>query len=228
MLNGIWILASSPLMIRYLCTLGKLDILLFDQEHSKFSYSQLAACIDIARAHNKKTCIRISSHTKEEILHSIELNPDILMVPAVSTQEDIDKILTSFYLPNRGSRGFSPYTYSSVFENNSMFSPTKLCLQIEDKMAIEDLSIFKHNSGIDSIFIGRYDLSRSLEVEIDDPLFLQKLCLIADELRNSRIKVGTVCISNKEHQMLSIHFDFLSKGSDITRMLESERVFDIS
>lgn len=208
MLNSLWILASQPQMFRYLCTSSEYDLFLFDLEHSNFLYPDIASCIDIARSHGKSICLRLSCQTKSHILHSIELNPDLIMIPDVSSPSQLSDILDNYTLPPQGSRGFSPYSYSSIVSQQSNFNTTKLCLQLESKLSFDNRDMFKKIDAVDSIFIGRYDLSRSLDCAIDSTLYISMLIDLSQEFRSVGLKVGTVCLSESEYPLFSQNFDF--------------------
>ena len=112
--NALWILASSIQMLRHICSLKHLDMLLIDLEHSSFSYSDMNGFVDIIRSQGKSSCIRLSSLSRENVLHAIELNPDMIMIPAISTYEQIKSTINYFYTPPYGSRVYSQYIYPAL------------------------------------------------------------------------------------------------------------------
>lgn len=201
--------------------------MLIDLEHSSYSFCELTALIEIIRSHRKSSCLRLASLKRDSILHSVELNPDTIMVPAISTIDQVDQAIEYFYTHPLGTRGFSPYSYTAVQACNGESSvETTLCLQLESKTALDNINIFDRSGLVEAVFVGRYDLSRSCGIQIDSTAYLQLLIEIARELRSFGLRVGTVCLSKEEYTQLSYHYDFLSLGSDVTRMLESSRSFD--
>lgn len=229
MKKALWILASSPPMMRCICTLPEIDSLFLDLEHSSYSFSDLVSMIEIIRSHKKLSCLRVHSLERASILHGIELNPDMLMVPAISTELDVERAIDYFYTPPLGSRGFSPYGYTAI--SDSIYAKpvkTSLCLQLESKSALDKISIFDRCESINSVFVGRYDLSKSCSIKIDSSGCLDLLINTAVKLRSFGLKVGTVCLNMNEYELLEPYYDFFSLGSDITRMIESSRPFNFS
>ena len=226
MKNALWILSSSPQMMRCICTLEKIDTFLVDLEHSSYSFSDLSSFIEIIRSHRKLSCLRLSNLQRASILHGAELNPDMIMIPAISTKEDVDQVIEYFYVPPVGTRGFSPYSYAALQKgNDQMQVKTKLCLQLESRSALENINIFDRYPYVNSVFVGRYDLAKSYGIDIQSSTCFDLLIEAALKLRSFGLKVGTVCLTQSEYTQLEPYYDFLSLGSDITRMLESKREF---
>ena len=137
----------------------------------------------------------------------------MIMIPAISTYEQIKSTINYFYTPPKGSRGYSPYSYPAIKESKSGIESstrTALCLQIESEKALNSLDIFNLPNLVDSIFIGRYDLAMSCGVDIDSPDYLRLLVETGDKVRSFGLKVGTVCLNQDEYNYLATHFDFLS------------------
>ena len=226
--KALWILASSIHMMRHICTMQDLDYMFIDLEHSSYSYSELISLIEIIRSHQKRSCIRLAGLQRELILHSIELNPDTIMIPSISKSDQVARAIDYFYTLPVGSRGFSPYTYHSInATKTSKIIKTELCLQLESKEALERISIFNRPGLVNSVFVGRYDLARSCGEDMESPGFMSLLCQISIELKSYGLTTGTVCLNQEEYSQLSDCYDFVSIGSDVTRMLESSRPFMI-
>ena len=150
----------------------------------------------------------------------------MVMVPAISSHEDVDQVIEYFYVPPVGTRGFSPYSYAALQKgNDQMEVKTKLCLQLESRSAFENINLFDRSTFVNSVFVGRYDLAKSYGIDIRSSTCFDLLIEAAVRLRSFGLKVGTVCLNQKEYAQLQSYYDFLSLGSDITRMLESKRAF---
>ena len=226
MINALWILSSSCQMMRHICTLDEINSLLIDLEHSSYSFSDLSSLIEIIRSHKKSSCLRLPCLQRETVLHAVELNPDVIMVPAISTKEQVDQAINYFYTPPFGTRGFSPYSYTAIQERHQGSVNSTLCLQLESNDAYNNINIFDRADCLSSVFVGRYDLAKSCGLEISSAACFDLLIEIAVKLRSFGLTVGTVCLNQNEYVQLEPYYEFLSLGSDVTRMLESSRTFD--
>ena len=82
---------------------------------------------------------------------------------------------------------------------------------IDEIINLDDLS---------GIFIGRYDLSISLEIDINSQEMNNIIKQIAKKCKSANINFGTVAIKKNELKELSNLIDFWTIGSDVSLIVD--------
>ena len=135
-----------------------------------------------------------------------------------------------------GDRGLSPFTRAGGYNrNNSSLTTsisnenTLIILNIEGKNALKNLDEILEIPQVDVIFVGLYDLSRSLGIpgQVDDKKVFESLELISEKTLNAGKIVGTIATSKKSvNKFLSLGISYIvySVDCDILRNSYSEIV----
>ena len=218
--KGLWCLASNPIITRLIASDPKIDFLIFDEEHSEQTFSDLISFQGIVSNFNKRIVIRVASHNQENILKAYEIYPHIIMIPGISNILEAKKALDRFNLPPKGKRGFSPYTFGNIRHPSDMNEIPKIFLQIENKESLGKIDEILKLENLHGIFIGRYDLSISLNIEINSPEMINLIELIASKCKSEKINVGTVALEKNELKELSNLIDFWTIGSDVSLIID--------
>ncbi len=166
---------------------------------------------------------RIPNPSSEWVQTSYDAGTDVLQVAGIRSQKDISEIGRLTQFPPQGILGFSPWTprgYSPAILSNK--NP-KISIQFEEisilrKFLGDEIELFEH---LDSIFIGRYDLSISMGVPgmIEDPELMAYLEKAINKAIELGLSIGTVGKSGTDLKVLTkMGLDFVSVGSDIQRL----------
>lgn len=218
--KGLWCLACNPIITRLIASDPKIDFLFFDEEHSQQTFLDLISFKCIVSNFHKKVGIRVASFSQENILKAHEIYPDLIMVPGISSLLDASKALENFNLPPKGKRGFSPYTYGNIRNSKNANQRPKIFLQIENKESLKVIDEIINLDDLSGIFIGRYDLSISLEIDINSQEMNNIIKQIAKKCKSANINVGTVAIKKNELKELSNLIDFWTIGSDVSLIVD--------
>ena len=169
----------------------------------------------LASIDNKcKKFIRVSTCQRIEIQRVLELSPDGILVPQISSYEEaLAAINYTFYSPI-GTRGLSPYTRGFNF-NHSNLSDKKikinkelsLGLLIEGKSGFDALPLILENlsSNLDLIYFGLFDFasSQGIDPDWDNKLLIKLLADTISAAKKKNISVGTIARTKKDLEILN-------------------------
>lgn len=144
------------------------DFIWIDLEHCYMSAESLAGHLLAAKARGIVSLVRVSGSATPYIKTVLDAGADGIIVPQVSSVDEVKAIINDCrYFPD-GIRGFGPRVPSNYgrtggrdyveWTNKNLF----VSVQIENRQAYENLDGILNLPGLDSIVIGPYDLSASL------------------------------------------------------------------
>ena len=173
--------AKSLPMVEALGYTG-LDFIVFDMEHCAMGTDEMARCLTAATAAGLKALVRVPDGSRAHILHMLDLGADGIIVPGISTVEEVRELVRHAKFMPLGNRGYcmtrdggwgyaehSSHGLQAYMEHcskNTLLLPqceTVGCLEhIEEVLAVE---------GVDGVLIGPYDLSMDMGIpgQFDDP-----------------------------------------------------------
>ena len=218
--KGLWCLACNPLITRLIASDPKVDFLFFDEEHSEQTFSDLISYQGIVSNFKKRIGIRVASNKQENILKAYEIYPDFIMVPGISSINEAKESLENFNPPPLGRRGFSPYTFGHIRDPYTKEKFPRMFLQVENKEVLSFIDDLINLNNLSGIFIGRYDLSISLGIDIKSREMTDLIKLIASKCKSKNLNVGTVGLEKKEIEELSQLIDFWTIGSDVSLIID--------
>ena len=150
-----------------------LDYIIIDREHGAHSFSET----NILNKVIKKNClslIRCSHLNRIEIQKCLDLNPNGILIPQISSLEDAERAIDYTFFNPKGSRGLSPYTasfdynhYGSDIKKQKINKKIFLGLLIEGYSGLESLHDICSNFSkeISLIYFGLYDFTTSLKLK---------------------------------------------------------------
>jgi 4-hydroxy-2-oxoheptanedioate aldolase len=127
-----------------------------------------------------------------------------LQIPNVSSKEEVLNIVRMSKYPPIGNRGFSPFTRAGNYSIGSATTLTEkankntlLGINVEGKEAIDNLDSILEIESLDIIFIGLFDLSKSLGIpgKVDDPKVLDCLSDLVNKINSAGKYPGTIATS---------------------------------
>jgi 2-dehydro-3-deoxyglucarate aldolase len=172
---GGWTSLSNP-SITEIFARAEFDFIGIDIEHSTISQEQsqriIAACQD-----NETLCLpRVASHNMEAIKRLLDSGADGIIMPMVSTSEEVEQLISWSKYPPLGRRSFGiarGQGYGFDFDEyaKNWNKASTIIVQIESVRGVKDIDkILSHNE-VDGVMIGPYDLSGSLGIpgKLDAP-----------------------------------------------------------
>jgi len=180
---GTWAVIPSVVTADVIATAG-VDFLVVDGEHGPTGFETGQAMVIACESRGVSPVVRVGGLIEADILRALDIGAHCIHVPNVNSVQQARGVVDCAKYPPVGSRGFSPFTraggYSAsngarlVAEANDR---TLLCIHIEGQDAVAGIESFLSVEGIDIIFVGLYDLSKSMGApgEVDSPRVMDGL-----------------------------------------------------
>ncbi len=171
-LCGTWVKTPHPHVVEVLA-LSPLDLLVLDAEHAPFDRAQIDACIFAARAGGKPVLVRPASSSDEHILSVLDCGAAGVIVPHVRSAKEARAIVRACHYV-AGGRGYAGSSRAAAYTTLGMAAHRELAreviviAQIEDHEAVDAIEEIAAVEGIDALFIGRADLTISLDAATPD------------------------------------------------------------
>ncbi len=194
------------------CITSGLDFYIIDREHGRASLTEVAMLL----ASIDKKCekfVRVSNCQRIEIQRVLELSPDGILVPQISSYEEAQAAVEYSFFPPIGSRGLSPYTRGFDFNHSNLADKKikinqqlKLGLLIEGKSGFEALPLILENlsSHIDLIYFGLFDFasSQNIDPDWDNKILGNLLSEVISAAGKKNISVGTIARTKRDIEIL--------------------------
>jgi 2-keto-3-deoxy-L-rhamnonate aldolase RhmA len=226
-LAGTLLSISAPQVAEIISDSG-FDWVLIDMEHSAISLESVQNALQIMGDKILKI-VRVPGNDEIWIKRVLDTGCDGILVPMVNSAAEALRVVQSSKYPLEGRRsvGLSrAHKYGAGFidyvENAN--SDLVIMIQIEHKEGVKNIDEILKVKGIDSVFIGPYDLSASMGLtgRLSHPEVKAAINLIKDKCRNAGLPYGIFGMSAEP--MLSDIDDgctFLLCGVDSAILLNS-------
>src|SRR3954470_6946243 len=153
------------------------DFVVIDQEHAPFDRTTTDIALMAARGCGIPALVRVPG--PEAILSVLDCGATGMLIPHVDSVEYAREVASlSRY---RGSRGFATSTRAGGYTATPMWQHIRqaddavtVVAQIEDRAALDHIDAIAAVEGIDSLFIGRGDLTAAFGDESKDPPEVKK------------------------------------------------------
>jgi 4-hydroxy-2-oxoheptanedioate aldolase len=202
-----------------------LDYVIIDREHGSHSLKSTNILNKIIKQ-NCLSLIRVSNLSKIEIQRCLDLNPNGILIPQISSYEEAQFAISCSYYSPKGDRGLSPYT--SAFEYNHENSDEKkkkinkkifVGLLIEGLNGLKDLEKIcsKFHREISLIYFGLYDFTNSLKLKPtwQNPKVKLAVEKIVKICKKKDIRVGSIARNFDEIKLLKkIGINFICYQND--------------
>ncbi|MBI3318504.1 MAG: 4-hydroxy-2-oxovalerate aldolase [Candidatus Omnitrophica bacterium] len=231
---GTWISFGHPSIAELFSRTGA-DFIGIDLEHSTLSLKEAQHLIAAAQAQGVPAIPRVSSHNGEQIRRLLDSGADGIIVPNVSSLEQIEKIVEWSKYPPEGKRGFGVARAQGYGLDFSQYVErwnhrSTLLLQIESMEAVERAESLLSHRAVDGAMVGPYDLSGSLKVpgELDHPKVKEACARVVEACRRSGKACGTQIVDPDERNVseaLGEGYSFVILASDVFLLWKwSERI----
>ena len=207
------------------------EFIIFDMEHGGLSLEQFKTLATISNANKIAPFIRIPEVSYNYVARALDLGASGIMVPMINTPEDALKIVNASKYPPHGKRGAgfgfahdnyfnqSPLSYIEKANNSNIN-----IIQIETKIALENVREIASIGGVDCLWVGHFDLTNFLGIPGDftSKIYLNaiKEIVFAADLYNK--SVGIMVNSKKELETYSkLGFNMIAVGTEMNILSRS-------
>lgn len=164
--TGSWITIGHPAVAEIMCRAG-FDWLVVDIEHTTITLSQAEELIRVITLCDMPALVRLTSNTPDQIKRIMDCGASGIIVPMVTSADEVRQALSSMHYPPRGMRGVGlarAQKYGAGFaEYRQWLDEEAVCIvQIEHIDAVENCEEILSIEGVDAYFLGPYDLSSSM------------------------------------------------------------------
>jgi len=194
-LSGTLLSMSAPQVAEIISDSG-FDWVLIDMEHSSISLENVQNAIQIMGDKILKI-VRVPGNDEIWIKRILDTGCDGILVPMVNNEAEAMKVVQSSKYPLEGKRsvGLSrAHRYGPGFSDyvNNANRDLVIMIQIEHKEGVRNIDEILKVKGIDSVFIGPYDLSASMGLtgQLSHPDVKAAITLIKDKCRRAGVPWG--------------------------------------
>lgn len=178
-----------------------LGFVILDMEHGPIGFETLRGHILAAEKSGLVPIVRVPGYDSDAIGKSLDLGAYGVQVPSVGSAEEASHVIREARFHPEGERGVCRFVRAADYgtaDRNEYFSRANECLvvlQIEGKEGLANFDEIVSVAGIDIIFIGPYDLSRSLGVpgDIENPIVVGEIEKLVSKAKEQNIVLGTFC-----------------------------------
>jgi 2-keto-3-deoxy-L-rhamnonate aldolase RhmA len=146
--------------------LSGFDWLWIDGEHGQFNEVSAATACALCAA-GPPTFVRLQDFSSTAIKRYLETGCDAIILPAVSTIEDVQAIARAALYPPRGQRSVGiarAQGYGATFQEYLTSKNYSIVAQIETVAGVHNAAVIVEHDAIDAVIIGPYDLSGSFGI----------------------------------------------------------------
>jgi 2-keto-3-deoxy-L-rhamnonate aldolase RhmA len=201
------------------------DFIIFDMEHGGLSFEQFKTLAAISNANKIYPLIRIPEVNYNYIARALDLGAVGIMAPMVNTSDEAIKMIQSSKYPPFGVRGAGfGFAHDNYINKNPLSyieeANNKLIniIQIETKLALENVEEIALINGVDCLWVGHFDLTNFLGIPGDfkSSIYLNAINRIVTAAKSNNKSLG-IMISNKDElEMYSnLGFNMIAVGTEM-------------
>ncbi len=227
---GTWAIINSTMIIDVIASSG-IDFIIIDAEHGSISFETAQSMISICESYGVTPIMRVGEINESLILRALDIGVHGVQLPNISTEDDARKFVKFAKYPPIGVRGFSPYTKAGLYDvTNGIDMPnianrnTLLIANVEGQEGMDNLEKIVQVDGIDIIFIGLFDMSKSLGIagDVQNPKVIKKLDEAIEIVHKYNKKIGSIASNLDMLKLLkNKKIDYLTYSVDTGVIKES-------
>ena len=210
-LLGTMLTLPSPEVAEIIAACGY-DWLFLDGEHGNLSTLEWQRMLQ-AIGGRSAAIIRVAAKTERDIKKVLDIGADGIIAPQVNSADEARHVVACCKYPPRGIRGVGlarAQGYGRDFAEymESANDRIAVVIQAEHVDAVENIDEIVEVEGIDSVFIGPYDLSASMGRmgEVDHPDVVAAIEKVGDACKGKGIALGYFGTTAESVQ------DYMGKG----------------
>ncbi|MEE9315963.1 MAG: aldolase/citrate lyase family protein [bacterium] len=195
---GPFMKSRDPAMVEIVGIAG-FDFAIFDMEHSALSIESVEDLIRMAEIRGIDSIVRVPEISESAISGPLDAGASGVLVPHVDTRKQAEEVVFLSKFSPLGERGMDVFARAADYSHlpkekylKQANRKTLLIVQIEGKKGVENLDDILLVKGLDTIFVGPYDLSQSLGVpgEINHPKVMEKIKQVVGKVRKAGLSLG--------------------------------------
>jgi 2-keto-3-deoxy-L-rhamnonate aldolase RhmA len=207
------------------------EFIIFDMEHGGLSLEQFKVLATISNSNNISPLIRIPEVSYNYVARALDLGAAGIMTPMVNSSEEAIKIVKSSKYPPEGVRGagfgFAHDNYNNQNPlayiqnaNNELIN----IIQIETKLALENVESIAEINGVDCLWVGHFDLTNFLGIpgNFTSPIYLDAIKRVVEAGKANSKSLGIMVNNNEELEMYSrMGFNMIAVGTEMNILSRS-------
>lgn len=216
---------------------GSVDFFWIDLEHTPLLFESLTSHLIAARAGGTPCIVRVPSGDVGWIKKTLDCGADGIILPRANGAEDVREFVSACRYPPLGTRGYGPRRPTEYarregaayveWANRNLF----VIAQIETAGALDEIDAIVAIEGLDSIVLGPYDLSGSIDElgAVEGPVVMAALKKIVTTARAAGKYAGCGCTTDIAfvRKMVDLGVQWAHVGCDFEYMhMTAERIFD--
>jgi len=175
-----------------------LDFFFIDMEHGPYNMETVADIVKVARLAGIVPLVRVPDAQYHLIARVLDGGAMGVMVPRVETRETVERAVAALRYPPLGERGCSTGKGNSEFRREPLWDYTRhandnilAIMQVERKIAIEQIDDLLSVPGVDVALIGPMDLTLSLGASgPQDPLVQEAIHKVVEAGKRHSVATG--------------------------------------
>lgn len=221
-LLGAWATLGEPRLTTELARSG-VGWVGLDAQHGHFDDRSLRDTLRHRAADSAPMLVRVAANDAVLIGRALDAGADGVVVPLVTSVADAEAAVMASHYPPRGARSWGPLPGSRAVRGpGSDDAPhaVPLCaVMIETSAALDAVEEIAAVPGVDMIFVGPFDLSLALGLDVDELLSSAEddapLVRIARACRQAGIRAGAYAGSSGRAALLAAAgFDWIAAATD--------------
>lgn len=197
---GTFAIVPSAILVDIIGTTG-LDFVVIDGEHGAVGFETAQQMVIAAESRGMSPVMRISGVSESETLKALDIGAHCVQIPNVDSRKLLDRVVGYAKFPPVGNRGFSPFIRAADYSqrNGTRISGQAndnvlLSIHIEGREAVDGIDEILEVDALDIVFLGRFDLSKSLGIpgQTDDPRVMDLLRALATKVEHAGKVAGTI------------------------------------
>lgn len=188
------------------CALAGFDFAIADMEHTPISTTDVLPLLLAANNRGIDLILRIPENDPKYFKWALDLGVNYIQVPHIQSKADAQKAVSASRFAPQGDRGLCRFVRAAKYSDTPVADyiresneQTRLILQIEGAGGVAAIDEILSVDGIDTIFIGPYDLSQSMghTGNIWHPEVVKAMEMIIDKCAKASVRVGTFADSQE-------------------------------
>ena len=227
---GTWSVVPSVIVADIIANSG-IDFIIIDSEHGPINFETAQNMVIACESRNVSPVMRVGGVIAAEILRALEIGVHCVQIPNITTVDELKEAVTFCKYPPLGNRGFSPFTRAGGYshENSKKIhalanESTLLAIHIEGRDAVEHIDDILAIKELDIVFVGIYDLSKSLGIpgQVDSPQILDVMNELTAKVLDAGKYPGTIVTNEKQlERIIGLGMRYITYSVDCEMLLRS-------
>lgn len=221
-LIGAWLQSPSPTIAEVMATCG-FDWMAVDMEHGIANLEQASMVFAVCERHGVSPLVRLPSADPYLARRLLDAGAEGLLVPVVEEAGAFNEFMSHCLYPPEGRRGVGlvrANQWGERFEDYSKNFTPVLVPMIETKKGVDAAAEIAALSGVDSLFLGPYDLSADLggAGDFEAPAFIKAVSQVKDACIDNAKAAGIHQVEPDRaalDERIEQGFRFLAYGTDV-------------